>query len=392
MSRRPAGPVACVAGDMDLVRALGLAAIPCVVVAPTHSPPCYSRFQQGALSWADAWTEPERLVEILFRFGSSQRNPPVLFYEEDGDLLLISRHRDLLALAFRFVIAEANLVEALVDKAKFQLLADRLGLPVPPARCVRPGDGASIDALDLPYPLIVKPLTRRPTSWAAVGRGGKAVQVNSIAELRNVWGRAATSQMPLMIQSLVPGDETAIESYHVYVDRDHTIVAEFTGRKIRTYPARFGDSTALTITDAEDVAELGRDLVQRSKLTGVAKFDFKRTPDGKLYLLEINPRFTLWHHPAALAGVNIPALVYSDLAGLPRPRVQRARAGVKWCRAWQDVRAAREQRIPFLQWLRWTVACDAKSTIAWDDPLPFLASAMWRGLAKMPLLRVASNA
>jgi hypothetical protein len=49
---------------------------------------------------------------------------------------------------------------------------------------VQPGDGASIDALDLPYRLIVKPLTRRPTSWAAVGRGGKAVQVNSLAEPR----------------------------------------------------------------------------------------------------------------------------------------------------------------------------------------------------------------
>ena len=392
MSRHRTAPVACVAGDMDLVRALGLAAIPCVVVAPTHSPPCYSRFQHGSLRWADAWIEPERLVETLIRFGSSQRNRPVLFYQEDGDLLLISRRRDLLAQVFRFVIAEASLVEALVDKAKFQLLADRLALPVPPARCVRPEDGASVDALDLPYPLIVKPLTRRPTSWAAVGRGGKAVQVNSPVELRIVWDRAFKAQMPLMIQSLVPGDETAIESYHVYVDGDRTIVAEFTGRKIRTYPAQFGDSTALTITDAEDVAELGRELVGRLKLTGVAKFDFKRAPDGKLYLLEINPRFTLWHHPAALAGVNIPALVYSDLAGLPRPHVQRARAGVRWCRAWQDVRAAREQRMPFLQWVRWTVACDAKSTIALDDPLPFLASAMWRGLSKMPLLRVASNA
>ena len=56
--------------------------------------------------------------------------------------------------------------------------------------------------------------------------------------------------------------------------------------------------------------ELGRTLVQRLGLRGVAKFDFKRAADGRLFLLEVNPRFNLWHHPGALAGVNLPALVF----------------------------------------------------------------------------------
>jgi predicted ATP-grasp superfamily ATP-dependent carboligase len=48
--------------------------------------------------------------------------------------------------------------------------------------------------------------------------------------------------------------------------------------------------------------------------------------------LEINPRFTLWHHAGAVAGVNIPALVYADLTGTPRPATARAKAGVRRCR------------------------------------------------------------
>ena len=64
-------------------------------------------------------------------------------------------------------------------------------------------------------------------------------------------------------------------------------------------------------------------IVERLALTGVAKLDFKRDPQGNLRLLEINPRFNLWHHAGAIAGVNIPALVYADLAGLPRPPVIR---------------------------------------------------------------------
>src|SRR5204862_256885 len=133
--------------------------------------------------------------------------------------------------------------------------------------------------LDLRFPVIVKPLTRRPMQWAPIGGDGKARRVNSAAELCNLWPRLAAADIPLLVQELVPGDETAIESYHVYVDLSGTVVADFTGKKIRTYPQAFGDSTALTTTHAADVLELGRDIVRRLDLRGVAKFDFKRAPD-----------------------------------------------------------------------------------------------------------------
>jgi predicted ATP-grasp superfamily ATP-dependent carboligase len=169
-----------------------------------------------------------------------------------------------------------------------------------------------------------------------------------------------------------------MESYHVYIDEAGKLVAEFTGRKIRTRPAAFGDSTALEITAAPDVAKLGREVVERIGLRGVAKVDFKRGANGRLYLLEVNPRFTLWHHLGARAGVNVPALVYDTLVGRVRPPVERARAGVRWCKVWSDYPAARANGIPSLPWLRWALGCEAMSGIAWNDPLPLLRAAVWR--------------
>ncbi len=126
--------------------------------------------------------------------------------------------------------------------------------------------------------------------------------------------------MDLLAQEMIPGPETKIESYHCYVDEKGTVVGEYTGRKIRTYPEALGHSTALTITNADDVAKLGRELVAKLNFSGVAKFDFKRAPDGQLHLLEVNPRYNLWHYVGAVAGVNLPALVYGDLLGLPGRR------------------------------------------------------------------------
>src|SRR5439155_1128342 len=83
------------------------------------------------------------------------------------------------------------------------------------------------------------------------------------------------------------------------------VMGEFTGRKIRTAPRRYGFSTYVEITDEDEVRRLGHSILERIGFSGVAKVDFKREPRTKrLYLLEINPRFNLWHHAGAAAGVS----------------------------------------------------------------------------------------
>jgi predicted ATP-grasp superfamily ATP-dependent carboligase len=228
------------------------------------------------------------------------------------------------------------------------------------------------DLLHLGFPLILKP-ARRDLAWDEVDAKGKAVRVDRPEQLREVWPRLAALEGTIIAQRHIDGPESCIESYHVYVDQGGEIAGEFTGRKIRTLPTRYGHTTALTITSAPDVLGLGRDLTRVLGLTGVAKFDFKRGPDGELYLLEVNPRFSLWHHPGARAGVNIPALVYADLTGRARPAVQ-PESGLHWCHP-KDFWAARQSGVPLAQWARWAASCEAKAFWAWDDPLPFLGTA-----------------
>jgi len=125
---------------------------------------------------------------------------------------------------------------------------------------------------------------------------------------------------------------------------------------------------------------LGRSLVKRLRFHGVAKFDFKRGPDGRLRLLEVNPRFNLWHHLGAVAGVNLPALVYGDLIGAPRPMMGPAQPGFRWCKPWKDMSAVRAAGMPFAEWIPWVLRCEAKSGVAWDDPIPLFGATVRRGL------------
>jgi predicted ATP-grasp superfamily ATP-dependent carboligase len=320
----------------------------------------------------------DELLERLLEYGRAQPEPPVLFYQSDEDLLFVSRHRQALSESFRFVIAEAAMVESLVDKARFQRLAQALSLPVPAARVVASGSPRPPEELlDLGFPLIVKPLQRADGVWHSVEPARKAFRVDSPEQLRLRWPGLSALGRELIMQRHIDGPEDRIESYHVYVDRHGEIAAQFTGRKIRTRPLEYGQTTALTLTDAEDVARRGRELVGTLGLSGVAKFDFKRGPDGALHLLEANPRFNLWHHAGARAGINLPALVYADLTGRRRPEPARRPPDVRWCSP-RDALSARESGVPLVRWLPWALGCQAKAVWALDDPMPAFGTAALR--------------
>ena len=373
--------LAVVMGDVDLVHALALGGIRSALFAEPYSPARLSRHVTHALPWHDNWLEHERIADELVAYARGQPAPPVLFPQTDGDLLAVSRHRDRLDGPLRVLLAPPEIVEASIDKSAFAQLADTLELPVPRSQPLDPPRETAAD-VDLRFPLVVKPLVRQAAPWQAVEAAAKAKHVEDRGELEALWPRLAEAGLPVLAQEAIAGPETRMESYHAYVHAEGALVAGFTGRKIRTLPARYGHSSALELTAAADVERLGRDVVERLGVRGVVKVDFKRDDEGRLWLLEINPRFTLWHHLGAAAGLNIPAIVYADLTHTPRPPLRAARPGARWVHPSYDVRAARAQGIGLGEWLRFARGCDAISGAAAGDPLPFLPGVLWGPVAR----------
>jgi D-aspartate ligase len=378
-------PLALVMGDVDLVRPLGLAGVRVAFFGLPDSAARFSRHVRVVLPWIDPWRCQDEVVTALMAFARTQREAPVLYPQTDAALLLASRHRDELRTAFRLMLAAPELIEQLVDKGRFEALARSAGLPVPPAERLLAQPGQAPPDLDLRFPVVVKPVVR-DDAWGSIGAGAKAMRVDGPQAWAGLWPRLADGRSELVVQELVPGPETAIESYHAYIDETGVIAGEFTGRKIRTSPPRYGYSTAVEVVELPDVRRLGREVLGRVGMRGVAKADFKRDERGRLHLLEINPRFNLWHHPAAIAGVNLPALVHADLTGRPRPPARRASRRVAWCSPLWDARTAYAAGVSPLQWLRWARGCEAMSGLSRDDPLPFLrgslASAIRRRLPR----------
>jgi D-aspartate ligase len=382
-------PLACVIGDMDLVRPLGLAGVKVAVVsAQPGAATRYTRFRAAVVDWPHPADDPEGAIVALVRFAQAQPEKPVLFCQGDTDLLLVSRHREVLAPHFHLTLAPAAMIEDLVDKLRFAALAERLSLPVPTTRVIRRGDSLEVAARDFPFPAALKPVTRKKWTGFRAGTGAalpKAARLESPVDLLTLAPDLERLETDFLLQEFVPGGEDAIVSYHAFVDATGQTAAEFTGKKIRTYPRECGFTTALEITAGAEVADLGRDVLRRIGYRGVVKIDFKRhATTGELRLLELNPRFNLWHHPGALAGVNFPYLAYCDAIGRPRPAARPARPGVRWCWLWKDFAAFRQQQQAeggsLLAWLRFALAAEAQSVLAWNDPGPFVRGVLLRAV------------
>jgi predicted ATP-grasp superfamily ATP-dependent carboligase len=377
---------AVVLGDYDLIRPLGRAGIPVVAALGPGRSEGHSRWVVKVLE------RTPHLPDELVGWAERQPAAPVLYTDDDEGLLLFSRHRDRLGPCCRFLLPEAEIVEQLIDKRRFIELAEPKQLPVPRTEFI-PLDDPRLPR-SFAFPVLVKPL-RRHKPWQAAMGNAKATQVNSSEELQELCGRLAEAlagdswERPtheieeeglagVLVQDLVIGPESAIESYHAYHDAQGQVVAEFTGRKIRTRPTYYGLSSALRLTDVADVRDLGRSIVEQLGLVGVTKLDFKRDPTGRLWLLEVNPRFTLWHDLAASAGLNVPLLYHADLAGEPRPAPSRVyrhngrqvlsvHPGATWTRV-SDFKAAREAGIPARRWLRFALGADTFQFLGLDDP------------------------
>src|SRR6185436_5262592 len=318
-------------GGLNVVRALGLAGIPVVIASQERrAPSMASRFCSGTLELPPL-SERDAVVETLVRAGKALsekhgvRAP--LFYDNDDRLALVQDCRAQLAPHFSLLLNEPALADALLEKSRFQALAERTGLPVP-----RRIEWQALDAER--GPVLCKPRTR--TAWdnssirlQLFGGAGKARVFASGREAR---GNALVAQLAasLQFQEYIPGGDDAIWSFHGFAAPGGEVLASFVGRKIRTYPALTGDSSYLRLARDEGLEALGRRISARLGLAGIFKMDFKRAPDGRCCLLEINTRFNLWHYLGAANGVNLPKVAYEFLLLDKKPSPVKSAVRYRW--------------------------------------------------------------
>jgi len=375
-------------GGVSLVRTLGLAGIPAIVATSDPDEPALASrhcTQHHRIPRVDSGAPClEALMALGARLSNEYGGRVPLMYGGDDALGLVNDHSARLSRYYRFLLNDREVGGALIAKDRFGTFARHRGLPVPRALAWK-GDGRGT-VRGTEGAVVAKPSEKFDWHHSALctelfGGDGKALVFESGAAAAADAGVAA-HYAELTFQEYIPGGHEELWSYHGFADDEGHVLAAFTGRKVRTYPAVTGESAFIELAENDGLAEVGRYVARRCPLKGFFKMDFKRDPrNGRWHLLEINARCTLWHYIGAANGVNLMRVAYDYLLTGERPEQRPAVQRYRWLSLELDFKAYREMsRKGELTAARWLgsilMSRNLYALFSWSDPGPWLF--FWR--------------
>lgn len=376
--KRP-GPTAFVLNlslaGLGAVRSLGRAGVPVIGLDPDPSRAGFaSRYCTAKVS-PHPVNEPDRLLAFLLREAEHLAEPGILSPASDAWVLFLSRHRDALMPHFRFNLPSPEVVEASLDKRALYALADSVGVPHAATFYPETMDDVRRIAPDLAYPVYIKPYHSH--LWHAAFPGtGKGIKIETAADLIASFARVFPSGAQAMVQEIIQGPATNVQSVRVYIATDGSLLGAFTNRKIRQFPVEFGRATLAESFHDPAFRDLGVTFFTDIGYRGFGLIEFKRDDrDGVLKATDLNPRWLKTVSIATDSGIDFPLLHYRDLAGEnPSPQFE-FKSGVRWLDAAGDFSSARALiragDLTPAAWARSWMGARSFAAFARDDMGPF---------------------
>lgn len=361
---------------LGAIRSLGRAGVTVIGLDPDPGHAGFASHYCTALQCPHPVHAPDALLEFLLDQGRQLSEPGILSPASDAFTLFISRYRDELQDLFRFNLPTPEVMEATIDKRKLYELADRVG--VPHATTVYPEtmDDVLRIADQLDYPAYIKPYHSH--LWqVAFPEAGKGIKVFSAKELVDSFERVLDAGVQVMVQSIIVGPATNVQSVRVYVTAAGDTIAAFTNRKIRQFPVEFGRATLAESIHEPAFREMGMAFFRDIDYRGFGLIEFKRDDrDGILKLTDMNPRWLKTVNIATDSGIDFPLLHYLDLAGETPPPQFDFRNGVRWLDAVGDLASSwslyRAGELTPWAWVRSLTGVRSFAAFAMDDWGPFL--------------------
>jgi predicted ATP-grasp superfamily ATP-dependent carboligase len=139
------------------------------------------------------------------------------------------------------------------------------------------------------------------------------VRAENLKQMLAMYQQAVNAGMDVMLQEIIPGDDTHVVNYNSYFWDGEPLV-EFTAQHLRKAPPEFGSPCVAVSKQIPEVIEPGRRILQAMGFYGYSCTEFKKDPrDGAYKLMEVNGRHNLSTLLAVNCGINFPWLHYRHL-------------------------------------------------------------------------------
>lgn len=313
---------------LHVVRALGAAGIEVTGIGEGFQAGRFSRYLHRCIPTRTA----EERLDILLRLypEAAKGGRPVLIPTSDQDVQLVLDHTERLSRRYAFQHSYSDGTAArIMSKDSFYELCAENRVEFPAVWKSRRED--LFDLLpEVTFPCLIKPA--RIHDIKSEMRGRKVWIIRDAEEFRQKATGIPAKAGTLLVQQIVPGPESQITLCCVHMDRQGVARQLFTARKLRQFPPGFGSASLVESAPEPETATISTTLLSSIGYSGIAALEFKRHPEtGKLCIIEINVRPSLWFALSEAAGRETVLSAFRELADhgnaeQERPQIQ----GVRW--------------------------------------------------------------
>ena len=277
-----------------VIRSLGRAGHRVVAAGwERRSPGFYSRHTAERVLYPSPTDDPDAAVNALLAV-AAEHGADLIVPVTDDVIFPLAAVRERLPAGCRLALPADDALALAHNKDATLRLATRLGVPAPRTVTVHDEAGARAAAVDMSWPVVVKPRSSRKSDVAYA----QSVQelVLRVRELR---------PGPGLLQEYCPGTGVGVE----LLAHEGRPLAAFQHRRLREVPITGGASSLRESVALDPVLyEYSVRLVRELDWTGLAMVEFKLGPDGPR-LMEINGRIWGSLPLAVRAGMDFPVLM-----------------------------------------------------------------------------------
>jgi len=315
-------------------------------------------------------SKSESMLEELNRLIDEKKIDVILPVGQNFTLFMANNQRSLKEVSLP--IPKLGSIERAHDKYLTITDAKKVGIEIPKSVPCDDPNTLYESADEIGYPIIVKP---RKTEGTA--RGVKIL--NNKEEIQAYTKRSDGEQ--LLVQEYIPGDSSCMEMGNFLYDLSGCPIVRSSARKIREYPISGGITTCGVTTYNKELIEQCERLLTRWKWVGLAEVEFKRDPrDGKLKLIEVNPRMWQYSRLSIQAGITLGELWLKAARGEKVSPVTEYKTGVVFNNWSKDLLSLLHHRkkddtYPFMDKIVKDVMPEIVGFRVFNDPLPFLKKA-----------------
>ena len=273
-------------------------------------------------------SDPERWVDYMLELARAIGEKAVLIAASDIFVSAIGRHADVLRDHFIFSEKGAKLQASLASKETQYALAREFGMPSPRAADVHSATDLEAFCSEALFPVLLKP--RHQREWQALPAANplrleKTVSARDRDELMRHYDLVRELVPEAVVQEEIVGPDSAKYCYlSVYATSGRRLGACVV-HEMRAYPLLYGCATLVEPGVDEEIDSVCDRFLTALGYIGLCEIEVKRDArDGRVLLIEVNPRFSGTGDAAKYTGLETGFLHYMDLAGMdPQPAAPR---------------------------------------------------------------------